>query len=127
MRSKEKFITVTQGHDDLCSFIKTYVQQYSPPTTILHFVSTQDTAFLYRSQSKHIPGRQRDNHNIFCKHPDPAADSPYALSITIWSADTSLNPELASHGRHTATCVDVVEKKSRGGVNREGKCRDIPR
>lgn len=78
MRSKEKFITAMRGHDDLCSFIKTYVRQYPPPTTSLHFVSTQDATFLYRSQSKHIPGRQRDNHNSFAKHPDRAADSPGA-------------------------------------------------
>lgn len=59
----------------------------------LHFVSTHDAAFLYHSQSKHILGKHGDNHNIFAKRPYPAADSPgEGLSITIWSADTGVNP-----------------------------------
>lgn len=38
---------------------------------ILHSVSTRDTGFLYHSQSKHILGTDRANHNIFTEQPVP--------------------------------------------------------
>lgn len=123
----------TWGYNEISSFIKMYVLQFSPLTTILHSVSTRDTEFLYHSQSKHILGEHGANHNIFGKQSCPTADSPSTgssrVSITVEGSDTVSNStalldlEIQNHwgGKPTHSCSTVWRWKKcalRGGANK---------
>ena len=63
---------------------------------ILHSVSTGDTGFLCRSQSKHFPGMDGANHNIFTEQPCLTTDSPSTgssrVSIIVEEVDAARDP-----------------------------------
>ena len=130
MRSEENFIMVMQGHDKLCSFIKTYVLQYPRlPLLCLNLRSSilvsqpiqthSKKAILTFSPSIHaqpptVPvqayphlerGHQSEPAEFVCS-PRLNADT----GCMSWSRTTS----------------DSQEEKSRGGANREGTRGGLP-
>lgn len=138
MRSEKKFIMVTRGHDELCSFIKTYVLQYPrlPPLCLnsrCSILVSQPIKITFWERTETIITFSLSIPTQLPTAPVQAYRSPSGALTPVWTLQSLCARLTRTHNAHmgwmswSRTSSDGQDQKSRGGANRERICGGIPK